>query len=143
MKVWTAGDWNLAEKHSQSRHEALSFHLRKLGLIKTKKASNTNFMCMKGGKGESKLDFACHSPELKTVVRTLDHEEFPLNVSTHIPLIYEIDYEKVQASVDKVEEVSEANKEKIFFKYSRVNASPNLWRILLNNDYRSFYVQLG
>ena len=94
--------------------------MNNLGLIRTDPDSNTNFMFMKGGKGESKIDFSCHSAELKTTVRTLDHEEFPLNISTHIPLIYEVEYEKIEPKVNQVEESSEANKDKMFFKRKRL-----------------------
>ena len=43
---------------------------------------------------ETTIDYAYHSPELKVTLEVFDHSSFPLNTSSHIPILYTPEYNK-------------------------------------------------
>ena len=92
---WSAGDFNTSfEKSNNGRKKIIEDHMEKYRLTRTAPNIPSNYTA----NGNTIIDYAIHSPELRTTVTPLTNEDYPLNTSTHIPLLFEVEYEQDQKS---------------------------------------------
>ena len=89
--LFLVGDYNLGETQGPKRHKLIKESFKDMNLIKLEPDVPTNYnFCG----AETTIDYAYHSPELKCDLQVIDHESFPLNTSSHVPILYEVIYEK-------------------------------------------------
>ena len=88
-QLFLMGDWNLSKKHKRQRHEVFDSVTEPWDIVTTKPDTHTNVnFC--GSK--SCLDWVSHSQDIEVTLEVLSHEKYPMNQSSHAPIIADIEY---------------------------------------------------